>query len=321
MVELNCDLPDELFSTALPAGYAESGRSVAAADVSEVFAKYEQARNQIAHYRLIAWEKRFPKDPMFRPVVRSARYGEKWRVDDVGAPKIAEETPFDTTWAQLVPAPNGVSMYYSEGRYARILRDDGKICDYRTHDDPNANRYLLTQLGWPAWPDNPLSSLTNESARYRRLPDRPDHPGLIGIEYTQEADANGRSAQLAIFWIDPARDYLCVYHENHWRKTSQGQDNPDAQASGPMAADQPQTAWTSAENYTAYENYSTEEIIGFRQSPEGRWYPTAVRSGSGVLHNDERHYYGPDVTRIQVDFTGPIPGELFEFPADVPKPQ
>lgn len=47
-------------------------------------------------------------------------------------------------------------------------------------------------------------------------------------------------------------------------------------------------------------------------------YPTAVRRSNALVFQGKRFCYGPNVTRIQVDFTGPIPAELFERPAESP---
>ncbi|NLX21327.1 MAG: hypothetical protein GXY55_06590 [Phycisphaerae bacterium] len=57
------------------------------------------------------------------------------------------------------------------------------------------------------------------------------------------------------------------------------------------------------------------EIIEFGRTPEGRWYPTRVRSGSAVVVDGRRSVYDPIETRIVIDFSVSVPDDFFAAPA------
>ena len=217
---------------------------------------------------------------------------------------------FEDLWKRLSPASYGVSMYRVNGRDTRILWDDGKIGHVQSSDDPTLSDYMLAGLGWPKWPMPLQHRLADEKTTYRRLPDDPDRPGMIGIEYTQLPSEPQYPGRLAIFWIDPAKDYLCVYHEDHWRNGFPWLGKPDWKPNEPLTTDRPK----DGERYG--ESDRVREIIEFGRTPDGRWYPKAVQKSGASLIEGKRRIWGPVVTHVQVDFAGSIAGELFELPAE-----
>jgi hypothetical protein len=112
---------------------------------------------------------------------------------------------------------------------------------------------------------------------------------------------------MQVFWLDPTREYLCVRHEAYQRKGAPWKGNPDWQPAEPETTESPQSRINEHDRW--------REIIEFGRTPQGRWYPKALRGGGGSVFDGKRRVYGPSVTRILADFDGPIPADFFDLPA------
>ncbi|MHC4443141.1 MAG: LolA family protein [Planctomycetota bacterium] len=316
-VKLNVDLPDSLFSTEVPPGYQIASKVGVSQQVSkairEVSAHYEHARNATKRYRLIKWES--TKNKLYHSV-RSIRDGKQIRVDGLQA-KLSQYNPdFETVWKQVKVSPHGNTLLTYKGRMATIRRLTSGIRS-EWSEDPNLACNLLKELGWPEWPGGGLISLLKPEYKYQRLPDRQDLPGLIGIR----AESNFKSKPqptiqvLKIFWIDPEKDYLCVRHEVHQRQGKPWENNLEWIPS----EHEDDFANMPKEPYGEYDNVI--EITEFGQTPDGRWYPKILKHTGGAVINSKRYTYPLRSVRIQLDVTGPVPEELFDWPANVPKPK
>ncbi len=298
-VELNPDLPDELFSTAVPAGY----RSDAAASmaVSEVVRKYEQAAKGLTRYRLILWGS--------KPSERGARNGSKMFWEEVASSGVQPDAPFEEVWRRVTRRDVAVSEHVPNGRVTRVLWSDAKV--HSVYDqgkfDPEDDK--IAELGWPHFAGSMVWATFTKKATFRLLPPDPKRPGLIGVQYACVELDSTDVGTMQIHWLDPAKDYLCMYRESHQRKGLPWVKNPNWQPDEPLTTTRPEGS--------IHEHDSVQEILECAQSPDGKWYPKVVRQSGASLVEGKRCLWGPATSRLQVDFTGPVPDELFELPEEV----
>ncbi len=310
-IELNLELSDDLFSTARPPGYTEAGLT---AELGDLLKRYLASREGITHYRLMCWSGT-AKDRL-SAAMRGARRGNDLRADEVQPSRFEAQASFESAWQKCQVSRHGVSMFVRRGQERRVLwGGDGKAADVRSSTDPTLMEHMLTGLGWPDLPVSLFYAMFSNDATFRRLPDRPDRAGLIGIQFMGDnaGGAEFKCHTLHVYWLDPARDYLCVYYERHQRKAKPWQDRFDWQPDEPTTEDRPEGH--------IREHDTWREIAEFGRTPEGRWYPRMVRSGGASLVNGKRKCYGPIVTLVQADFTSPIPDDFFDWPIDLPKPK
>lgn len=288
-IELNPDLPDELFSLDPPADYV---RVVAIPDdVREFTAQYRKSRDLIRRYRMVVWEES-------APWVRGLRDGNKLRADFFRSrPRMDPARDFEAAWG--LPAET-VSVVH-----------DGKV------NHPDAWRYFLPDMGWPAMPDSQTWVGSEPTWIYQRVPERADRPGLVGIRADDTYGTDTDSHTMYLFWVDPDRDYLCVVHEEHHRKGRPWKNRPDWAPSEPDGA--PAEA---ARIGGGSEMDLIREIMESGQTPDGHWYPKTIRRTFHTVSGGKRYLWGePTVTSIQLDVTGPIPDNAFERPTETSKPQ
>jgi len=337
-VEINIDLSDELFSTDVPPGYrvvSETGISRGMRDdLRDVLSKYEQGRDGIKRYRLVVWS---VHDGEVSATGRALRDGSQWRCDNVwlpnetgraSDPRFTPESEFEAVWQRLrIENYHGTAML-CDGRVAAIERS----CDNQGRtagvtavwgtSSPDASEMRLDRLGWPEWATD-KSAVGEPDYLYHRLPDRPDAPGLIGVRIdcnTQYPEASTQPIERRptentwTFWIDPAKDWLCVRYEKHSRKGRPWQDNLQWQPDEPEVFERAPRRGTQGHD-------QVWEITEFGQTPDGRWYPKVVRRDFAQIVDGKRYRGKPNPWVLQLDTTGPINADLFKWPADVPKPE
>ncbi len=321
-VNLNVDLADDLFSTQVPPGYTvipEGGLLFGAdAELVDLYARYQRARDRIQKYRLLMCVSSKPLGPEGWYLTRSVRDGRRWRVDGmtyVGSPLT---DGFETVWRGMVPVRLPRITFTYQGRVA-LIREPGIEPRAVWEQSPYAERNLLAGLGWPAWPTTHAPSFEHPGFIYQRLPARADRAGLIGIRVESDRRPSSGSRpseqqqELRIYWIDPVRDYLCVRYESYTRFGKPWQGNLNWQPTEPETDQAPQGSFS--------EYDELREITAFDRTPEGHWYPREVRNSSASIVNGKSHHTGTGTYPIQAEFTGSIPDELFDWPADVPKPK
>ena len=108
----------------------------------------------------------------------------------------------------------------------------------------------LADLGWPALPGgNAMVPGSAPGIVYQRLPDRADRPGLVGIR--AETDYKGsRTQRLEVFWVNPAKSYLCVRHEVHQRKGQSWKGDLAWQPTEPESTGQPAGPFSEYDDVT-----------------------------------------------------------------------
>jgi RNA polymerase sigma factor (sigma-70 family) len=156
--------------------------------------------------------------------------------------------------------------------------------------------YDLRQLGWPAWKGDELIAphgwdLGTPPPLYCHLADRADRPGLIGVRAVQ-------GNQMFDYWIDPAKDDLCVRYTEYWDndepwKTGARGFDPDAYYAKPRPV-----------KPGPEPSHSSQVITRFGRTTDGHWYPLAFEGG----------------TRLVLDTEGAIDPTLFVWPAGAPQP-
>jgi outer membrane lipoprotein-sorting protein len=310
-IHLNPELSDDLFSTAKPPGYTEAGLT---AELGTLLKTYLASREKITHYRLICWSG--TRADGLSAAMRGARHGNDLRADEVRPHHFETEADFESAWQKCRVAQRGVSMFVRHGKERRILwAGDGKIADERSYTDPTLMGQMIAGLGWPELPVSLFYAMFSNDATFRRLPPRPDRQGLIGVQFMGD-DAGGAECKMHtmhVYWLDPAKDYLCVYYERHQRKGKPWQDRFDWQPDEPVTTEQLEGPFSEHDDW--------REITEFGRTPQGQWYPKQVRGGGSVLEKGKRKVYGPQVTLIQADFTSPIPDDFFDFPAPSSQPK
>lgn len=141
------------------------------------------------------------------------------------------------------------------------------------------------------------------------MSNRPPHPAM-GVEQTRS---------LEDFWIDPAKDYLCVFREMHVRRGQPWRDNPNwtpVEPEGDPKA-RPKGAVTKYDEET--------QIVELGRTPDGRRYPARFQKKFAAVVDGRRYgnhaEFAPVYTLlIRLDAVGAVPNQLFEWPADVPGP-
>jgi len=257
---------------------------------------------------------------------RSMRDGQRWRIDRYrhsGTANVDIDEDFESLWQQLDQSiPVQLIMTY-ENRIEGLRRYTDRSGTAHVEvgcpipDAIRDSHQRLADLGWPAWPSGVPNVQTGWQFEYQRLPDRADRPDLVGIRAVSNNTPHPELTQsLEVFWIDPAKDYLCVRHELHVRK-----DRPwlDDLQWAPAEPEGDPKNWPKG---LRYEYDRTTEITEFAQTADGRWYPTLVEETFASLADGKRYTSRPHRSlRIRLDVSGPIPDELFEWPVDAPKPE
>jgi RNA polymerase sigma factor (sigma-70 family) len=156
--------------------------------------------------------------------------------------------------------------------------------------------YDLRQLGWPAWKGDELIAphgwdLGTPPPLYYRLADRADRSGLTGVRAVQ-------GNQMFEYWIDPAKDDLCVRYTEYW-------DNDEPWKADPRGFD-PDTYYATPRPVKPgpEPNHSSQVISRFGHTNDGHCYPLAFEGG----------------TRVVLDTEGTIDPALFDWPAGAPQP-
>lgn len=305
-VQLDVELSDDLFNTERPRDYADA--TADKVELKKVFREYEQHRDGIKRYRLIQVREGEESGTMV-PVRRCVRDGASLRMDGVDTHVIPADLSFDEMWSRLVRQRLGISIFMRGGKIVRVLWNGDKPVSVlnREDEDSEMGKYTLAGLGWPKLPMSLFATLMLKSSSYEVLPPRADRPGLIGIRYSSEPHGEDQIACMEVFWMDPTRDYLCVHHETHQRQGAPWAGDTAWQPREPLTTERPEGPFNQHDGW--------REIIEFGRTPEGRWYPTRVRSGSAVVVDGRRSVYDPIETRIVIDFSVSVPDDFFDAPA------
>jgi hypothetical protein len=148
------------------------------------------------------------------------------------------------------------------------------------------------------------------------LTGRPDRPGLIGVRAESKFAGEEGDTSLLFFWVDPAKDYLCVREEHYHRSGRPWKDKPDWQPTEPLVVIDRQVGEIKGFDHV-------REITEFAQTPEGRWYPKVILDRFQQVTDGKRCRFSSDGHRYEIllDTAGPIPEALFAWPPGVAEPQ
>ena len=345
-VELDVELPDELFSTTPPAGYREaSAESLTAVGCRPagspgsrpaVFEEYIAARTKIDNYRLVAWSKR---DTSVLPAGRSFRKGKVYRADwfkprqdnaVASASAVFDRAqpwadPAAAEWVWSLSDRNVImatTLPYrgqpaSIQTYMRVMNEDRGPAAFGS--DPNADRYLISHLGWPLHFEGQEILIEGKPLIvYAKLPARADRAGLVGVRAAPNPARSGQGPHtLNVYWLDPAKDFLCAVHEQYQRADQPWHDDLNWQPAEPVNEKPPE----QRPSPTTFELDTITRIAEFGRTAAGRWYPLALSREHYRIVAGKR--YGPtaEELRVQIEFDRPIPAQLLEWPKGVPEPK
>lgn len=329
-IELNVEIPDDLFSVTKPADYedvdGDSPHATMSLEVRAVTNAYLQARHAISQYRLVAWQTSLAKPGV---QFRAMRSRSMWRTEEYRASKVWVDPAmaFEEVWRALdselpwqivMPGPDPEhvnSLVQAKNRQGRFEKSWHTI----VYDAFANNQVTLEDLGWPRLPsDSPSTRIVEPCTEYQMLPQRPDRPGLIGIRAQRNQppvpQMPDQAWSIEDFWIDPDRDFLCVYRALHVRRGQPWQDNPN------WVPDEPEGNPKDRANMGPLRHEYDHEtrITEFGRTPEGRWYPAEFERKWIQVNSGKR--YAADAVRqelyIRLDTAGVVPDAAFAWPED-----
>lgn len=156
--------------------------------------------------------------------------------------------------------------------------------------------YDLRELGWPRWIGDEWIAhhgwdMGSAMPEYYRLADRADRPGLIGVRCVTN------QSHVHDYWIDPARDYLCVDYRDYFDPDKPWQDDPAAWDPDAYYKN-PRPTQPGPE-----PRQDGRTIKQFARTAEGNWFPRALKN-----------------LVVFLDTQGEIAPAWFDWPAGAPKP-
>ena len=355
-VELNVDLPDELFSVDLPNGYTDVTQVIEKekqSDRPQAFNKYLRARGIIDHYRLVAWIER---DGNFFPIGRSARDRDRFRADslmgiwqkhkatlfeeEVKAIRYDRRRPWDdpaaldAVWhvadnnlihaASMALDGKPVTL---KSPYPRSVLEGGRLKRIEGDEpiatrspEPNSGRYLLSHLGRPLhyWtPSGEEPVVDGKPVHvYEMMPERSDRPGLVGVRV--EKNPMHPKVQTRDLYI-----YWLDPSRDYLCVRHESYRYRDTPWHGKLDWQPVKPVSVKVPEQTAgpREEEEVTTIVEFGRTPKGRWYPTVLERQRYRIVDGKR--YGPTSPRrtyIQADFISPVAEAILAWPEGVSKP-
>jgi hypothetical protein len=308
------------------------------ADVRPIADAYYNARQRLTHYRMAVIPGHDGRRSI-NVHYRQVRDGELWRLDKLDIFAMTgknqfyfnnpEQLSFDAVWS-VVGAPDfpvdAFVLTYKNNlahatNYEKKPRSGWLIPPISIEISEEANKdlanrknrrwydqapemtvgsmaqYDLRQLAWPSFVGDRLLAphgwdIGSPPPVYYTLPARSDRPGLLGIRAVSRME-------LTEYWIDPAKDHLCIHYVQYFDKLEPWKPDPQA--------------FDSIAYYAAVKRKPSEpepvvrrkhEIKETAQTSDGRWYPKTFTNGTFVF----------------LDTQGPIDPAFFAWPANIPEP-
>lgn len=329
LIEYNIAIPTGTFDVVIPEGYVrelsseEKIRMTVPESVIEVKQVYDQAKENFHDYRMMVF------DYSGNIENRVARKGEKWRVDtyrqgikDTGIFDTNGPSCFSDLWNQIEALQGCIErtvMNYNRGSARGFWPQEGVGGLPKTLYQGHVGFFDITNtLEYIAWSALPL---TGPNSDIGLLPPSEKYPDCIGIRYSQRTESNKhhgypQMSVLAIYWIDPSKDYICIRHEQHHRPTCLWKEDDN---------------WFENE-VTVQEHvmggifhYSSEitEITQLSQTSEGCWYPKEVQLQRYYLNDDGTRIVSspePEIKKIFIDTQVMAKPEFFQWPEQLPLP-
>ena len=123
---------------------------------------------------------------------------------------------------------------------------------------------------------------------------------------------------LAIYWIDPSKDYICIRREQHYRPTCLWKED------GNWFKNEVTVQERDKNNGLIYYSSEIAEITQLSQTSEGCWYPKEFQVQRYYLNNDGARRVSspePEIKKIFIDTQVMAKPEFFQWPKQLPLPE
>lgn len=325
------ELDESLFSLNPPEGYVkelsseERIRMTVPESAIGVKQAYDQAKENFHDYRMMIFDSKGNIEN------RIAKSGEEWRVDtykqgikDTGIFDTSGPPYFSGLWNQIEALQGCIDrtvMNYNSGSARGFWPQEGVGGLPRTLYQRRVGFFDITgTLEYIAWPVLPL---TGRNSDIELLPPSQKYPGCIGIRYSQRTESNKRHgfpqmSVLAIYWIDPSKDYICIRREQHYRPTCLWKED------GNWFKNEVTVQERDKNNGLIYYSSEIAEITQLSQTSEGCWYPKEFQVQRYYLNNDGARRVSspePEIKKIFIDTQVMAKPEFFQWPKQLPLPE
>ena len=331
LIEYDVTIPPGTLEVKIPEGYTkfltqkERIRVNVPEDIIDLKQTYDRARGAFPNYRMVVL------DNEGNIVRRVAKAGERWRIDNYVWRRgnkqlvdISKQVDFDSLWQRTEQLRYNIkvtSISYKKGTARGIWsREDlgnSARSRYQKHVKFCDIMNTVEDVAWPQM------SLIGPDSKIEILHPSQEYPGCAGIRYSQKSKKKNKyhpeMALLLIWWIDPSKDYMCIRHERHQRKTAVWTGNLDWEPNEPVAAFDPRVRDNSIHHYHS----TITKITASTLSPEGFWYPTEKQIQYHSINESGERVFPPGnqkIEKIYIDTQGLIDPNLFEWPEELPLP-
>ena len=334
LIEYDIPIPPDNFTVQIPEGYTqkltpeERMRINVPAYIISLKETYDEARKELPDYRMIVTNEEGYVE------YQIARQGKMWRRDSFQWPVLKKKgirpdisIGFDNFWAQVTKisgkdGENRESTYmtYKDKAVLGYWLKGELESIYLELPDYYALSNTVDTLEQVIWPE--IGNLDSPDSLVTLLPSSEKYSGCVGIrvEYIAGARRNDPFAVLAIYWIDPSKDYMCIRFEHHQRRKALWENNLAWEPNEPIVPFDMKQRYND-DYIDGRQNSRIIDITDTAQSPQGYWYPTERLIESNILNYKGKRIESPRrIEKFYIDFEGSIDSSWFEWPSELSLP-